>query len=282
MDPRANTMKRTQALTPVAIPDTIRIPHKGNAFLKLAIKKINQNQEVKTLWKVANVNAIDRLGFNDHGPVHVQIVANIALRLARILAKHDVEFSVVKDFQLTNDHAELIIVLASLFHDLGMSIHRANHEEFSLFLARNLIKETIDFLPIVERTIVTSEILHAIISHRRAGSPFTIEGGIVRVADALDMSSGRSRIPFRKGSVDINSLSALAIEKVEIREGNDEPIEVNVLMSNSAGIFQIDELLKEKLSDSGIEQYVKVKAYIERRTEKKLITEFSITSKNKD
>ena len=47
-----------------------------------------------------------------------------------------------------------------------------------------------------ERTIVVAEALHAIIGHRRRGDPITIEAGIVRVADALDMAQGRSRVPF--------------------------------------------------------------------------------------
>jgi|SRR5579859_932447 len=255
---------------------TIRVPLNNNRLLEQAIQRVNQNEEILTLWKVANVNAIERLGFSDHGPVHVQIVANIALRLARILLKNNVQMSIVKDFQLTNQHAELVILLASLFHDLGMSIHRSSHEEYSLFLANNLLHQVLDFLPVEERTIVISETLHAIISHRRAGHPFTMEGGIVRVADALDMSSGRSRIPFEQGKINIHSMSALAIEKVEIREGKEKPIEVDIYMTNSAGIFQIDELLKEKLSGSHIVEYIQVKAHIEAKTEKKLITDFEI------
>lgn len=257
---------------------TIRIPTKDNPFLEKIIEKINENEEILTLWYISNVNAINRLGYSDHGPVHVQIVANIALRLARLLSKRDVEMSIVKDFHLTNQHAELVILCASLFHDLGMSIHRLNHEEYSLFLANNLLHQLIDFLPIPEKTIVISETLHAIISHRRAGHPLTIEGGIVRVADALDMSSGRSRIPFTQGRVDIHSVSALSIEKVEIREGTEKPIEINIAMSNSAGIFQIDELLKEKLAGSHIGKYIQIRVNIKGKTEKKLITDFEIES----
>lgn len=257
-------------------PTSIRLPVQGNEFLKTVINQINYNEHIRTLWKIANVNAIDRLGFSDHGPVHVQIVSNIALRLTRILLKHGVELSIVKDFDLTPQHGELVVVLAALFHDLGMSIHRANHEEFSLFIAQDLLKEILAFLPEPDHTIVVSETLHAIISHRTAGNPYTVEAGIVRVADALDMTSGRSRIPFTLGRVDIYSLSAFAIDKVEIKEGKDKPISISILMNNSAGIFQVDEMLKEKLSRSHIEQYIEVKAYVKGETEKKLLTEFTL------
>src|SRR3990172_12090078 len=100
----------------------IHVPVAGNDLLEKALENINNNVEVATLWKVINVNAIDRLGMSDHGPVHVQIVANIALRLTRILLKHGVEMSITSHFNLSEKHAELVVVLASLFHDLGMSI----------------------------------------------------------------------------------------------------------------------------------------------------------------
>jgi metal-dependent HD superfamily phosphatase/phosphodiesterase len=258
------------------LPKNIFVPSAGNDLLEKALAVINEDVEVKTLWKVININAIDRLGMSDHGPVHVQIVANIALRLARILLKNDVEMSITTFFSLSAAHAELVILLASLFHDLGMSITREGHEDYSLFLANDLLHRILVFLPVEERTIVTSETLHAIISHRSGGKPVTIEAGIVRVADALDMSEGRSRIPYQAGNVDIYSVSAAAIDKIEIAEGEEKPIQINILMNNSAGLFQVDELLKRKLVGSGIEKYVKVRALIERRREKKLLKEFEI------
>jgi metal-dependent HD superfamily phosphatase/phosphodiesterase len=259
-----------------SLPINIHVPLAGNELLEKALAKVNEDVEVRTLWKVINVNAIDRLGMSDHGPVHVQIVANTALRLARILQKNNIEFSITKYFGLDYSYAELVVLLASLFHDFGMSINREGHEEFSLFLANDILHKILDFLPVEERTIVTSESLHAIIAHRSGGRPYTIEAGIVRVADALDMSQGRSRIPYEAGYVDIYSVSAAAIERVEILEGEEKPIQINILMNNSAGLFQVDELLKRKLLGSGIENYIKVRAYIERRREKKLLKEFEL------
>ncbi len=258
-------------------PKNIYVPAAGNELLEKALEAINNDVEIKTLWKVINVNAIDRLGMSDHGPVHVQIVANIALRLTRILLKNGVEMSIAQYFDLSQKHAELVVLLASLFHDLGMSISREGHEEFSLFLANNLLHKVLEFLPVEERTIVSSEVLHAIISHRSGGKPHTVEAGIVRVADALDMSEGRSRIPYQAGNVDIYSISAAAIDNVEILEGAEKPIQINIHMNNSAGLFQVDELLKSKLVGSGIEKYIKVNAIIERESEKKLIQEFEIS-----
>ena len=255
----------------------IHVPARTNTLLEKALAVINGDVEIKTLWRVLNVNAIDRLEMTDHGPVHFQIVSNIAIRLARILVKNQVEMSIVKDYELTNDHAELVILLASLFHDLGMSISREGHEGFSLFLANNILHRILDFLDIEQRTIVTSEVLHAIISHRSGGRPNTVEAGVVRVADALDMSEGRSRIPYQAGKIDIHSVSAAAIDRVEIAEGVDKPIQINIWMNNMAGIFQVDELLKQKLVGSGIERYMIVSAYLNEGTEQKLFKEFEIS-----
>ncbi len=252
----------------------IRVPAHHNGLIEQALAIINQDIEIKTLWRVINVNAIDRLGMTDHGAVHFQIVANIALRLARLLAKNDIIMSVSRDYGLSIDHAELVILMASLFHDLGMSISREGHEEFSLILANGILHRILDFLPIDIRTIIISETLHAIIAHRSGGVPYTIEAGIVRVADALDMSEGRSRIPYQAGKIDIHGISAAAIDRVEILEGATRPIQINIWMNNLAGIFQVDELLRRKLTGSGIEQFTKVSAYLVEGDTQRVIKEY--------
>lgn len=254
----------------------IQVPIAGNELLKTTVEVVNKNEEIRTLWRVLNVNAIDRLQMTDHGLVHFQIVANIGLRITRLLLKHDIQLSVVKDFGLTNHHGEVIVFLASILHDLGMSVARSGHEEFSVPLANQLMRELLTFLPIEERTIVISETLHAIISHRRSGQPNTVEAGIVRIADALDMSEGRSRIPYTEGNIDIHSVSAQAIDNVLIAEGTTKPIAVTIQMNNSAGIFQFDELLKEKVHGSGLEQYFEITAVINGKTEKKLVDKVAL------
>jgi metal-dependent HD superfamily phosphatase/phosphodiesterase len=250
----------------------INIPTKSNKLLEKALTKVNSNSELKALWSVINVNAIDRLGMSDHGHVHFQIVANIALKFARILHAEKVKMNIESDHGLSYEHAEVVIFLASLFHDLGMTIDRDGHEEYSLIIANSLLRESLTFLPKGEQVIVTSEVLHAIISHRSGGKPLTLEAGIVRVADALDMSEGRTRIPYEAGLTDIHSISATAIDKVEIRKGGKKTIRVRILMNNSSGVFQVDELLKKKVKGSGLEKYIEVKAVV-RNKEKKLVKE---------
>ncbi len=267
-----------QALkTPQEAHVAIRVPARHNPTLQKIIERVNADEELYALWEVMNVNAVQRMGMSDHGPVHFQIVANISLKLLRQLLDRGIVPNIVSDFGMTNQEAEVIVVLGSLLHDLGMSIHRINHEEYSLFVSQPIIDRLLDGLyPVRSRTIIRSEVLHGIISHRSDGRPLTLEAGVVRVGDALDMTKGRSRIPFESGKVNIHSLSAASIEQVEITSGEEKPIHINVRMSNSAGIFQLDELLKEKLHGSGLERYVEVEATIEGETEKKLVTVFRI------
>lgn len=256
--------------------DLITIDYKDNKLVNELLKIVNHHEEITTLWKVINVNALKRLKMTDHGHVHFQVVTTGALKMARLLRDAKVELSITKDFGLDYHYGELVIVLASLFHDLGMSINRSGHEEFSLILANTIMKDVLTFLPLRERTIVISEALHAIINHRSGGVPLTIEAGIMRVADALDMSQGRSRFPYKQGNIDIHSISATAIDSVVISKGEKKPLLVMITMNNSAGLFQIDELLDSKLAKSGIENYVEVQAFVTGKTEKKLIKDFLV------
>jgi uncharacterized protein len=251
----------------------LNVPTRGNAKVAEVIQRINADDELYALWLAANVNAVERLGMTDHGPVHVKIVMNIAIKLLRVLTEHHVEPAVAANYGMGVDDAEVVVLLAALLHDVGMSIQRKDHEEYSLFVAQPKIRELLDGIyPPGAATIIRSEVLHAIIGHRSGGRPMTIEGGIVRVADALDMAKGRSRISMGiEGTMSIHSISAAAIEAVHIEAGEVKPVRIRVEMSNSAGIFQLDQLFREKLKGSGLEPYVEVEALIEGEEEKRLV-----------
>ena len=251
-------------------------PAERNRRLAALLEKLNADLQVKAWWHAAAVNAA-RLQMSDHSWVHVQIVLNMALRLARLLFRAGVTPSVVADHGLEQRDAEVVVAAASAFHCVGMAVHRVDHEAYSLFLTADKLGALLDRIyPEPERSVIVTEAMHAIISHRRGGAPFTLEGGIVRVADALDMERGRSRVPFEAGHRNIHSLSAYAIEEVTIGPGDQRAVKVEIEMSNSAGIFQVDELLATKLRGSGIEEYVEVIARVEAEHEERLITVFRI------
>ncbi len=273
-EPVAAEAVRETRLSPAEAVQSMRItlPVRGNRKLRRVLEHANEDQVLKAWWHVANVNAVLRLEINDHSWVHIQIVANIALKLLRQLTKHGVEPSLVTDFGMTREDAEIVVVLASLTHCVGMSVHRRGHEDFSLFLAEPKLRELLDGVyEEPERTVVVSEVLQAITSHRADGEPLSLEAGILRVADALDMAKGRSRIPFERGRVSMHSLSAAAIDEVMIGDGEEKPTRIEILMNNSSGLYQVDGLLGAKLRGSGLEPYVEVIAHIDTENEKRLV-----------
>ena len=253
------------------------VPARHNDKLRRLVEIIAASQRLHQLWRSANINAVDRSGMSDHGPVHIQIVANISLKLFRLLVEGDVEPSIVRNYGLSAEDAELVVVLGAALHDVGMSIHRHEHETYSLILGAPLAR---DFLGQIyqepELTIMVSETLHAVIAHRSDERTYTIEAGAVKVGDALDMTQGRSRIPFEAGAVNIHSLSAAAVERVVIRAGEDKPIRIEAILNNSVGLFQLDELLRPKIASSSIAEYVEVEARIEGENEKRLLPVYNL------
>jgi metal-dependent HD superfamily phosphatase/phosphodiesterase len=262
---------------PVELPQAdIRAPTRGNRRLEALLAAANADRRLHAWWYMQQVNA-DRRDMSDHSWVHIQIVVNIALRMFRLLNRAGVEPATVTVHGMKPRDAEVVIAAACLFHDTGMSIHRTDHEQYSLFLAADrlpLLLEGVYEEP--ELTVVTSEALHAVIGHRRRGEPITPEAGIVRVADALDMASGRSRIPFETRRPNIHSISAAAIDQVTIESGEERAVRIEIAMNNSAGLFQVDELLATKLRGSGIEEHIEVLAEIDAEHEKRLVPVFRI------
>lgn len=255
----------------------VRVPTRGNRKLESFLAAVNSDDQVRAWWYMAQVNA-ERLGMSDHSWVHMQIVLNISLRLLRLLVKAGVEPNVVTDHGMRERDAEVIVAGGALLHDVGMSIHRADHEAYSLFLAQGALDRLLaDAYKEPARTVVAAEILHAIIGHRRRGEPYTLEAGVVRVADALDMAQGRTRIPIEAGHEGIHSISAAAIDEVRIEAGAERPVRIEIELNNSAGIFQVDDLLATKIRGTPLEGKLEVVAKIEGETEKRLLSGFRLS-----
>jgi metal-dependent HD superfamily phosphatase/phosphodiesterase len=254
----------------------VRAPSRGNRRLEALLEAVNADREVRAWWHMAQVSS-ERLGMSDHSWVHVQIVLNIALRLLRLLVRADIKPAMVSDHGMRDRDAEVVVAAGALLHDVGMSIHRADHEAYSLFLAERKLRELLaEVYDDPERTVVIAEALHSIIGHRRRGEPYTVEAGVVRVADALDMAHGRSRLPVQAGQMGIHSISAAAIDGVEISRGTERAVRIEIEMNNSAGVFQVDDLLATKLRGTPLEGHVEVVAQVRGETEKRLLPSFRI------
>lgn len=252
----------------------LKVSVQGNKKLETLLNIVNSDAELLQLWECANTTAVTRLGMSDHGRVHIQIVANACVKILRLLVSAGVQPSAVADYELTTEDAEVVVVLAACLHDIGMAIHRDDHEQFSLIIgypkARKILGELYED---PELTIMVSETLHTVISHQWDVRSISVESGVLKVADALDMTEGRSRIPFEAGAVNIHSVSAQAIESVKILAGDERPVRVDIKLNNSAGIYQVDELLKRKLTNSSLAEFVEVVAHLEGQKERALLTE---------
>ena len=148
-------------------------------------------------------------------------------------------------------------------HDIGNQIHRIGHEAYSVALAQPVLER--HFTPIYGDDVEKMQdligfTLSTIACHDCDPAPLTMEGAVVAVADATDMTKGRGRIAFERGTIDIHSVSALAIESVTIQAGRDQPIEIVVALSNSAGIFQVDQIFARKLIATPLKDYVTIRA----------------------
>jgi len=272
-DPKGPTRKPPRE----AVADAkVRVPTRGNRKLETFLDAINGDEQVRAWWYMTQVHS-ERLGMADHSWVHMQIVLNIALRLLRLLVKAGVDPAMVSDHGMSARDAEVVVAGGALLHDVGMSIHRTDHEAYSLFLASGALERLLaDAYKQPERTVVAAEILHAIIGHRRRGEPYTVEAGVVRVADALDMAQGRTRLPIEAGQEGIHSISAAAVDEVRIEAGETRPVRIEIDLNNSAGIFQVDDLLATKIRDTPLDGQVEVVAKVEGETEKRLLSGFRL------
>ncbi len=248
-----------------------------NEKLKKVLNRINSMPEVGEYLESSNVTLVKRLRYNDHGITHARIVVNNALKIYSLLDKRGVRMNMT-DHEVSEELAEVVLFLAAIFHDSGNPIHRAYHERIGIFWVKEFIEKALVDLNLKERIAVISDTLHACISHECSNelAPITTEAGIIAIADALDMEKGRARIPYKLGKRDIHSFSALAIKKVKIEEGQRVPINILVEMTDTAGIFQVSELLKNRLEKSGLKKYFLVKAEITKEGQIKEIIEIEL------
>ncbi len=234
---------------------------------------LEDDEEVQTYLKAQNVNAVTRMRYNDHGSKHIEIVRNRALCLYELLKRADVEFNGAAEQGLAEADEAVVVALAATLHDIGHVVHRDSHTYYSIPLAADVLDRILpEFYGVAEAIRVKGEVLHAILCHHTEENPLTLEAGVIRVADALDMERGRSRIPYEEGGRGINTISSQAIRNVSLFEGEDVPVLVEIEMTDAAGVYQVDSLLKAKLRDSGLEDLVQIQAvYVREEREEALI-----------
>ncbi|MFB6169798.1 MAG: HD domain-containing protein [Haloarculaceae archaeon] len=253
-------------------------PDDDHAFpderVNAVLEAVEADEEITAYLEAQNVNPVARKRYNDHGTKHVGIVRNRALCLYDLLKRGGVEFNGAADQGLEEADEAVIVALAATLHDIGHVVHRDDHPYYSIPLAADLLDRFLpEFYETPAAVRVKGEVLHAILCHHTEEEPLTREAGVVRVADALDMERGRSRIPYEHGGRGINTLSSQAIRNVTLKAGEERPVLVEIEMTSAAGVYQVDELLKAKLRDSLLESSVRIVAVNVSETEGEQLVE---------
>ena len=213
-------------------------------------------------WNLSNYTTVSKLSYNDHGPIHARVVTSYSMQIMTLLMDANVPMDVVQSGTGGADDAFLVTLAGMLLHDIGNAVHRNNHELIGVQLAQPLLQSYLPALypDLEQRQLIEDFIFSAVMCHDVMPPPLFMECAVVAVADGCDMTKGRARMPFDLGKVDIHAVSALAIEEVNIGKGKDVPVEISVLMSNSAGIFQVEQTLIRKLLVTPLKSYVTVHA----------------------
>lgn len=226
----------------------------------------SNNIQWRKLAEMANTVAVGRWRYNDHGPVHSKIVTRNSIKIAEILRGKNIRMSYETERRRRFEDSLVILILSSMFHDVGNCVTRNFHEIFSLILSKDIIRGILEnFYDIEDIIQMEGYIFEGIVGHMGNFKPTSIEGRIVAIADGLDMEEGRARIPYKFGNPDIHKFSALAIEKVRILSGNEKPLKIEIHMSESAGTFQIEEVLLPKVKGADFEDYVEIYGIIKGR-----------------
>ena len=148
------------------------------------------DEEIAAMQDYANVVSIKRLGYNDHGPVHMRTVTRNAVIMLELLQKAELPTSLEKEKVGTFEDSLCAVVLAGFLHDIGMSISREHHERSGSTLALPIIDRILSSVfptEITRRTIIRSLAYEGIIGHMGTQRIHSVEAGTILVADGCDM-----------------------------------------------------------------------------------------------
>lgn len=226
-----------------------------------------KDAELQEMQDYANNVSIKRLGYNDHGPVHMRQVTANAIKMLNILHDSGIKTSLEEEEIGCFEDSMCGVILAGIMHDLGMMIGRQGHEEMSVILAKPIIERAVmHIMPnnLHRRTVMKSIAIESIIGHMASRRIHSVEAGIILIADGCDMTKGRARIPLALNTTpkvgDIHKYSANAIDRIGIHHGERKPIRIDIEMSGDVGFFQIEEVLLTKIDMSPSKQYVELYA----------------------
>ncbi|MDR2953035.1 MAG: HD domain-containing protein [Treponema sp.] len=253
--------------------DAFQLTGKALEGLKLLLA----DDEIQAAQEYANTVSIVRLGYNDHGPVHMRTVTLNAVIMLDLLRKAKIRTSLETDGCGNFEDGLAAVIFAAMLHDLGMGMGRQEHETHSAILALPVIDRLLmkvykdDFH---RKAMIRAVALEGIRGHMGNITVTSLEAGIIQVADGCDMTKGRARIPMALGNMrtgHIHQYSANSIEEVLIGAGKEKPIRVDVHMSSEVGFFQVEEVLMNKIAGSTAKPHIELYAKVWNDEEKRYL-----------
>jgi metal-dependent HD superfamily phosphatase/phosphodiesterase len=234
-----------------------------------AAKLLLGDAEVQALQEYCNTVSIKRRSYNDHGPVHMRTVTLNSLVMMGLLREAGIQTSLEKEECGGFEDSLAAVILASMLHDIGMSVGRQDHELHSAYLAYPILDRILAQVyagDISKRVITRSLAIEGISGHMGGRAIYSLEAGVILVADGCDMQKGRARIPMALSEHpkvgDIHKYSANSIEDVRIERGTEKPIRIEVAMSSEVGFFQVEEVLLGKIAASTAKSYIELYAQV--------------------
>jgi len=238
-----------------------------------ALAMLLSDEELQSAQEYANTVSIVRLGYNDHGPVHMRTVALNAMIMLGLLRQAQIKTSLEQDDCGDFEDSVIAVMCAAMLHDLGMGIGRQDHEYSGIYLALPILNRLLAEIyrgNMRKQAMIRALTLEGIMGHMGSHTVHSLEAGLVQVADGCDMTKGRARIPLAlahptKGG-HIHQYSANSIEEVDIDAGEEKPIRINVRMSNASGFFQVEEVMMKKIAGSTAKPFVELYARVQNET----------------
>lgn len=245
---------------------------------------ILKNEQLRALWDACNYIALKKLLYSDHGPIHGFVAARNALLILQILKNKKILTDLVQDQRADWDDVHLLVMTAALFHDIGNAVHRELHWLTGPILFQQTIYEELLKIYNVEKaTFFKVYLFNIIYAHESNVQKVTMEASIVGLGDYTDMTRGRAIGILGEGKYNIHTVSAAAIERVLITSGQKKPIRITVELSNSAGIFHVEEALVKNLLSGTLKNEVEIIAEVVprgRKTEKKIVSKIDALEQN--
>ncbi|MDR0411238.1 MAG: HD domain-containing protein [Treponema sp.] len=242
-----------------------------------AARLVIEDDEIQAIQDYSNTVSIKRLGYNDHGPVHMRTVAYNAVVMMGLLRNAKIQTSLETEDCGCFEDSLVAVILAGFLHDIGMSLGRQNHEMHSAYMAYPLLDRILTqiYTDVQRRVMVRSLALEGIAGHMGNRQVYSLEAGVVLIADGCDMTKGRARIPMHLLSApkvgDIHKYSANSIEEVKLSPGQERPIRIVVEMSSEVGLFQVEEVLLGKIAASPAKGYVELYAMVQEHESKRYL-----------